>query len=48
MKGKFSKIATLVALSSVVQAQNNLFAEFGSCTFSSCRKEAASCCKFVQ
>ena len=41
-------IAVLAALFQGSLAQKNLFAEFGSCEFSSCSTSGATCCPFVQ
>ena len=41
-------IAIAALLQGAAYAQNNLFAEFGSCEFSDCSDTAASCCSFIQ
>ena len=48
MKGPLIRLTALAALLQGSMAQNNLFAEFGSCQFSDCDDSAASCCDFVQ
>lgn len=41
------KLAVLAALFQGTLAQNNLFAEFGSCDFSPCAAATSECCDFV-
>ena len=48
MKAQFTRLVALAALMNGSLAQNNMFAEFGSCQFSPCDDAAASCCDFVQ
>ena len=41
-------LAVMAALFQGSQAQNNLFAEFGSCEFSACSVATKACCPFVR
>lgn len=42
-----SKLIAAIVLIQVVSAQDNVFAEFGSCQYESCPDDTISCCTFT-